>query len=135
MNTGRLITTGGPLLAHLWSMSKKVHHGELVKAYLDRFGYTKAAVARNASMSKQGLNNLFDSERIESGTLVRLSKAINHDLLADIEQAEAEQNEVQEPAAPYKKPASDPVEVVIKVDPNDRAKLRRIMNFLTTLAD
>lgn len=118
-------------------MAKRVHHGQLVKAYLDRYGYTKAAVARNASLSKQGLNNLFDSERIDAGTLVRISKAINHDLLADIERAELEANppEVNDGPATYGKEKSDPVEVVIKVDPRDRIKLRRVMEFLASLGE
>lgn len=60
-------------------MESYSHHGQFIKAYLDRLGFNKSAVARNAALSKQGLNDVFKRERLSRDLLERIGEAVNFD--------------------------------------------------------
>ena len=66
-------------------MKSYSHHGQFIKAYLDRLGFNKSAVARNASLSKQGLNDALKRTRLDENLLERIGKAVNFDFIAEFE--------------------------------------------------
>lgn len=90
LNTVQFITSIHPAWTQLRGMSKKVHHGQLVSEYLEKYAFNKSGVARNAKLSKQRLNDLLDLQKIERGHLESLSAAVNYDFIAAIARAEQE---------------------------------------------
>jgi hypothetical protein len=115
----------------------QLHQGEWLKKFLEDRCHNKAAVADKSSLSKQGLNNLFNTERIHYETMEKIGRAIDRDMFYEMEKAAAAQKltVVQDPPASYQKPKNpnDLVEFKFLVDPSNTLKLHKAMQFIKEL--
>lgn len=143
MNSVQFTSPTTPTAAHIWRVSKSVHHGQVVKEYLDKYGYNKTRVAQNSHMAKQTLNGLLKRAQLPEEDLVKLSRATNHDFVEDIHRRERESLKADtSPASPqYTSTVADheehygnidgrPIQVIV-ISPGDEEYAKKIAELLT----
>lgn len=67
--------------------SGNIHVGHLIKSVFDGSGLTVSELARRINVERTTIYSIFDRPSVDVIQLVRISVALNHNFLADIEQS------------------------------------------------
>ena len=62
-----------------------IHIGQLIKTVFDESGMTVAELARQIHLERTTIYSIFERPSVDAILLVKISKALNHNFLADIE--------------------------------------------------
>ena len=69
--------------------SMSLHIGQRIKEELERQGRTKVWFAQAINRSRTVCYNIFNNPTIDTGLLIQISKALNHDFLKDLSETES----------------------------------------------
>ena len=79
----------GILPAHSISLKMSIHIGQRIKEELERQGRSKVWLAQAINRSRTVCYNIFKNPTIDTGLLIQISKALNHDFLKDLSENES----------------------------------------------
>lgn len=113
---------GNSQIGELYLVSKKVHHGQLIKEYLDKYGYNISAVARNCNRSKQAMNGWFKKARWTEEMLELVSDATNHDFHSELF-ARSDISDVHEEQGSYGR--NPDMQIVFNINFDDEEAVKR----------
>jgi len=91
-------------------------------------------VARNASLSKQGLNDALKRDRLDNELLERLGKAVNYDFIAELEKqraANATISTATEPSGNYEN--TPDVQIIFSFNLDDKERLEKATELIRLL--
>ena len=71
------------------SLKMSIHIGQRIKEELERQGRSKVWLAQAINRSRTVCYNIFKNSTIDTGLLIQISKALNHDFLKDLSENES----------------------------------------------
>ena len=78
-----------------------VHIGSIIAERLTKVGMTKSELARRINKARQNINDILNRKSIDTGLLLDLCKALDHDFFQYYVMELNENNMVSEPSAEY----------------------------------